>query len=43
MVPFLLLLLRQFLLKGKHLNLIGPFMLPKHKEEEKEGIQIKWL
>lgn len=43
MVPFLLFLLGQFLLKRKQFNLIGPFMLPKHKEEEEEGIKIKWL
>jgi hypothetical protein len=43
LVPFLLLLLRKFSLEGKQLNLIGPFMLPKHKEEEEEGIKIKWL
>jgi hypothetical protein len=31
------------LLKGKELKLIKLFMLTKHKEEEEEGIKIKWL
>jgi hypothetical protein len=43
MVPFLLFLLGQFLLRGKEFKLIGFFMLPKHKEEEEEAIKIKWL
>jgi hypothetical protein len=42
-VPFLLLLLGKILLKGKKINLIGLFMLRKHKKEEEEGIKIKWL